>query len=67
MEKMKYTKSPESLKNYWVKIKKAGSKYYKVIPFSKVPNKIDNTMSKINIKGTEVDVAVGKTKYKVIY
>ena len=64
---MKYTKNPEGLRKYWVKIKKAGSKYYKLVPFHKVPNKIDNTISKINIKGTEVEVAVGKTKYEVIY
>jgi len=70
---MKYTKSPDKIgKSYWVKIKKVGSKYYKVVPYDKAQRMLNKDTKIINIKGTEVKIAVGNSvrpnvEYKVVY
>ena len=65
---MKYTKAPLGLQKYWVKIKKSGSKYWKVVPLETALSKIKKETGKVKIKGTEVTINVPKkNSYEIVY
>ena len=55
------------MKNYWVKIKKVGSMYTKLVPYYSIEAKIDNTKSIVKIGGREHTLNIPKTEYKIVY
>jgi len=48
---MKYTKAPLGLQKYWVKIKKSGSKYWKVVPLETALSTVANEPIEVQCAG----------------
>jgi len=65
---MKYTKNQDiGLRNYWVKVKKVGSKYTKLIPRNQVGAKINTNKSIVKIGMKEHTLNIPKTEYRIVY